>query len=143
MRYSEHVSSSVEARDANDSPAATQTVSESRYPYTKKVKVTSTTSYSTTPFATRAVSNVDNQPLTTSSCVPHSVCVDKISPCGKRYGGSVPLLSFLARQETDTAFRCYDENFCDGNTSPYPIPTCATLVTMKRAAAAEPAITPA
>lgn len=92
MRFSEHVSSSVEARDANDSPVATQTVSESRYPYTKKVKPTSITSYSTTPLATRVVSNADNQPSTTSSCVPHSVCVDKISPCGKRYGGSVLLI---------------------------------------------------
>ncbi|KAH0285103.1 hypothetical protein M436DRAFT_67799 [Aureobasidium namibiae CBS 147.97] len=122
----DHASSSVEARDLNASPVATPAVSESRYPYTKKVKTTSATSYSTTPLATRAVSTAGSGPSATSSCVPHSICVDKISPCGKRYGG------------------CYDENFCDGDTSPYPIPTCATMVTMKRAAAAaEPAITPA
>ncbi|KAI4737382.1 hypothetical protein E4T50_12143 [Aureobasidium sp. EXF-12298] len=122
----DHASSSVEARDLNASPVATQTVSESRYPYTKKFKTTSTstTSYSTTPLATRAVSTAGSEPSTTSSCIPHSICVDKISPCGKRYGG------------------CYDENFCDGNTSPYPIPTCPTMVTVKRAVA-EPVITPA
>ncbi|CZT16981.1 uncharacterized protein RCC_02813 [Ramularia collo-cygni] len=39
-------------------------------------------------------------------CTPHKICMDYISPCGQRYGG------------------CYDRNYCDGNTSPYPIPTC-------------------
>ncbi|KAK5685008.1 hypothetical protein LTS10_003083 [Elasticomyces elasticus] len=40
-----------------------------------------------------------------SSCTPISICVDAIT-CGQRYGG------------------CYDKNHCDGNMSPYPVPTC-------------------
>ncbi|TKA31030.1 hypothetical protein B0A50_01998 [Salinomyces thailandicus] len=39
------------------------------------------------------------------SCTPKSICFDGIT-CGQRYGG------------------CYDKNYCDGNTSPYPIPPC-------------------
>ncbi|KAI4843673.1 hypothetical protein E4T44_06613 [Aureobasidium sp. EXF-8845] len=118
-------SSSVQARGVASSPSAiAQVVAESRYPYTKKIKTSFTISYSTTPLATRVVSTAVNIPLATSTCTPHSICVDKISPCGKRYGG------------------CYDENYCDRNTSPFPIPACPTMVTKKRAAA-EPAITPA
>jgi hypothetical protein len=89
MRYSGQPSSSIDARDLDASPVATatQAVAESRYPYTKKIKTTSTKSHSTTPLATRAVSTAVNEPLTTSSCIPNSICVDKISPCGHRYGG--------------------------------------------------------
>jgi hypothetical protein len=89
MRYSGQSSSSIDARDLDASAVATatQAVAESRYPYTKKIKTTSTKSHSTTPLATRAVSTPGNEPLATSSCIPSSICVDKISPCGHRYGG--------------------------------------------------------
>jgi hypothetical protein len=88
MGYSGQSSSSIDARDLEASPVATatQVVAESRYPYTKKVKTT-TKVHSTTPLATRAVSTAGNEPLATSSCIPSSICVDKISPCGHRYGG--------------------------------------------------------
>ncbi|KAI5250799.1 hypothetical protein E4T42_04761 [Aureobasidium subglaciale] len=116
--------SSVDTRNLDAAPAATATVTSVSVisKYTKKIKTpsTKTSAAATTPLATRAVTTEIEE---VEACVPHSICVDKISPCGKRYGG------------------CYDENFCDGNTSPYPIPTCPTMVTVKRAAA--PAITPA
>ncbi|KAI4723937.1 hypothetical protein E4T49_08338 [Aureobasidium sp. EXF-10728] len=130
----DHTSSSVAVRDEQASPVvtATQSVSESRYPYTKKIKTspTSTKTPSTTPLATRTVTNDVDEPevgeVSTSNCTPSSICVDMINSCGHRYGG------------------CYDQNFCDGNTSPYPVPpACPTMTTMKRAAAAPPAITPA
>jgi hypothetical protein len=87
MRYSGQPSSSIDARDLDASPVATvtQVVAESRYPYTKKVKTT--TKLHSTTLATRAVSTAGNEPLATSSCIPSSICVDKISPCGHRYGG--------------------------------------------------------
>ncbi|SMQ50740.1 unnamed protein product [Zymoseptoria tritici ST99CH_3D7] len=47
--------------------------------------------------------------LSSSSCTPKTICMDKMT-CGIRYGG------------------CYDKHHCDGNTSPYPIPTCKTAV---------------
>ncbi|KAI5199423.1 hypothetical protein E4T39_06244 [Aureobasidium subglaciale] len=118
--------STIDTRNLGAAPAATATATSSvlasKYPYTKKIKTPSTKKSvaATTPLATRAVTTEVEE---VEACVPHSICVDKISPCGKRYGG------------------CYDENFCDGNTSPYPIPTCPTMVTKKRAAA--PAITAA
>jgi hypothetical protein len=88
MLFSGSASSSVQARDVDTSPLATaHVVSESRYPYTKKIKTSSARSYSTTPLATRVVSTAVNIPLAASTCTPHSICVDKISPCGKRYGG--------------------------------------------------------
>ncbi|CAK1355301.1 unnamed protein product [Cercospora beticola] len=68
------------------------------------------------PSASAIVIETESQALTmtdtpTSICTPVSTCVDKFSICPdrsrKRYGG------------------CYDKNFCDGNTSPYPIPTCS------------------
>ncbi|CAD0091246.1 unnamed protein product [Aureobasidium vineae] len=116
--------------DTSPVATATQTVSESRYPYTKKIKTTPTKTPSTTPLATRAVTtDIDESEtgeVSTSSCTPSSICVDMINSCGHRYGG------------------CYDQNFCDGNTSPYPVPpACPTMTTVKRAAAAPPAITPA
>jgi len=97
MQFSGSASSSVQARDVDASPvaAAIQVVSESRYPYTKKIKTSSIISHSTTPLATRVVSTAVNIPLATSTCTPHSICVDKISPCGKRYGGYV-IFSFSA-----------------------------------------------
>ncbi|KAM3419194.1 hypothetical protein BST61_g5138 [Cercospora zeina] len=70
---------------------------------------------SSSPSALTSGIGIESQQLTitdtpTSTCIPISTCVDKISICPdrsrKRYGG------------------CYDKNFCDGNTSPYPIPTC-------------------
>jgi hypothetical protein len=90
MPFSGSASSSVQARDVDTSPAATaQVVAESRYPYTKKINTSlkSIISHSTTPLATRVVSTATNIPLAISTCTPHSICVDKISPCGKRYGG--------------------------------------------------------
>ncbi|KAK0274629.1 hypothetical protein LTR91_004822 [Friedmanniomyces endolithicus] len=39
------------------------------------------------------------------NCTPSTICVDAMT-CSQRYGA------------------CYDKNYCDGNTSPYPIPTC-------------------
>ncbi|KAK5999380.1 hypothetical protein QM012_005505 [Aureobasidium pullulans] len=121
-----HASSSIDTRDVNASPAApaAHQVAASKPPYTIKYKVTSTKTPTTTPLATRAVTESDTE-ASTSTCTPHSICVDAINSCGIRYG------------------ECYDENFCDGNTSPYPIPTCSTMVTVKRVAAAMPAITPA
>lgn len=59
-----------------------------------------------------------------ASCTPKTICVDKISPCGKRYGGSVLTISGPCIGGLLTGHSCYDKFYCDGNTSPYPVPTC-------------------
>ncbi|KAI4740727.1 hypothetical protein E4T50_08847 [Aureobasidium sp. EXF-12298] len=126
-----YASSSIDARDLDASPVATAAhkATEPKPKYTKRYKTTSTKITTTTPLATRAVTTdaetSEAAELSTSSCTPVSICVDAINSCGMRYGG------------------CYDQNFCDGNTSPYPIPTCSTMMTVKREAAAPPTITPA
>ncbi|KAG9700539.1 hypothetical protein KCU95_g729, partial [Aureobasidium melanogenum] len=125
----DHASSTIDARDLNASPvAAAHKVPEAKPRYTKKYKVTPAKTATTTPLATRAVTTdaetSEAAEFSTSTCTPHSICVDAINSCGMRYGG------------------CYDENFCDGNTSPYPIPTCSTMMTVKREAT-PPTITPA
>ncbi|THW94181.1 hypothetical protein D6D17_08085 [Aureobasidium pullulans] len=137
----DHASSSIDARELSPSAAVVATsASKSTYPYTKKIKTVSTQP-TTTPLPTRALTTEVEDP---EDCVPHSICVDKISPCGKRYGGRVVIsVQAAAGSKTDTDIRCYDENFCDGNTSPYPIPTCPTMVTKKREAVPAPTITPA
>ncbi|KAG9872651.1 hypothetical protein KCU63_g622, partial [Aureobasidium melanogenum] len=125
----DNASSYIDGRDLDASPVATATHKvPAKSPYTKKHKVTSTKTTTTTPLATRAVTTDAETPeaaeLSTSTCTPVSICVDAINSCGMRYGG------------------CYDQNFCDGNTSPYPIPTCSTMMTVKREVA-PPTITPA
>ncbi|KAH0365940.1 hypothetical protein KCU65_g5656, partial [Aureobasidium melanogenum] len=145
----DHTSSSINARDLNASPVApaahkvakakapakkhkttstmttstTTTSAMTTSTTTTSAMTTSTTTAMTTPLATRAVAT-DSDELSISTCIPQSICVDAINSCGMRYGG------------------CYDQNYCDGNTSPYPIPTCPTMVTVKREAA-PPIITPA
>ncbi|CAD0096011.1 unnamed protein product, partial [Aureobasidium mustum] len=118
----DHASSSIDARDPakvkhnvkspytqlwHDSSIETPTGTSAEIP-----TETPTETPTTTPLATRAVTTPDTK-LSTSSCTPHSICVDAINSCGKRYGG------------------------------PYPIPACPTMTTVKRAVAAPPAITPA
>ncbi|KAH0278124.1 hypothetical protein KCU91_g2714, partial [Aureobasidium melanogenum] len=126
----DNASSSIDARDLDASPVATAAhkVPATKSSYTKKHKATSTKTTTTTPLATRAVTTdaetSEAAELSTSTCTPVSICVDAINSCGMRYGG------------------CYDQNFCDGNTSPYPIPTCSTMMTVKREVA-PPTITPA
>ncbi|KXT13606.1 hypothetical protein AC579_9772 [Pseudocercospora musae] len=55
--------------------------------------------------AAKAVTNagLGDDPTT---CTPMSICDRRVNSCGMMYGA------------------CYDKNYCDGNTSPYPIPTC-------------------
>ncbi len=57
------------------------------------------------------------------TCTPSSVCFDGILSCGIRYGGLVDCIFLTALMLI--LDRCYDANYCDGNTSPYPIPTCS------------------
>lgn len=81
---SDHASSSIDARELSPSAVVVATsASKSTYPYTKKIKTVSTQP-TTTPLPTRALTTEVEDP---EDCVPHSICVDKISPCGKRYGG--------------------------------------------------------
>ena len=61
----------------------------------------------------------------TSSCQPSSICMDGLT-CGVRFGGyavnAFPPFGDGSADVPDP--RCYDQNHCDGNTSPFPIPTC-------------------
>ncbi|KAK5726844.1 hypothetical protein LTR15_002734 [Elasticomyces elasticus] len=62
---------------------------------------------SSTPISSAQITASASLPVKAggNSCTPISICIDAIT-CGQRYGG------------------CYDKNHCDGNTSPYPVPTC-------------------
>ncbi|KAK3055475.1 hypothetical protein LTR09_003395 [Extremus antarcticus] len=61
--------------------------------------------------STVAASGTTNSPAlriaeAATTCIPYSTCIDGRNECGKRWGA------------------CFDWHFCNGNTTPYPIPTC-------------------
>ncbi|KAF7191374.1 hypothetical protein HII31_07397 [Pseudocercospora fuligena] len=108
------------ARQASVEPTATPTPLEAVTTLLATPTDTPTTSTSEIPSSTSAAPSIDLAALwpaakavtnagagdNPTTCTPMSICDRRVNSCGMMYGA------------------CYDKNYCDGNTSPYPIPTC-------------------
>ncbi|KAK1065256.1 hypothetical protein LTR74_008082 [Friedmanniomyces endolithicus] len=86
-------------------PTSTGTRKSTHKSTKTRTKTSSKHTSTTSPTISITASASLSIPVASPNCTPSTICVDAMT-CSQRYGG------------------CYDQNYCDGNTSPYPVPTC-------------------